>query len=203
MNESKLLREIADMCEHASLTGALSGGAGRVAHRYNAILERMVASGRVPTGMFEPLPETAEYGEIGVEARMLSAAVKEDKKESVDDHILLRLAPFVRGEDLTDLIRQQMRTGTRFDLDMLTHLAPFMEGETLTGLLKEHLRTPPPPPTPPAPREEAPPEPAYIAPTAPAPTEDRVAVLLDRLKDPRLSSEERGELIDRVRELTS
>src|ERR1022692_592404 len=69
----KLLNEIADMCEHASLTGSLSSGSKRTAQRFNTVLEHLSMTGTVPQGLFTPIPEDADYGEIGVEARMLGS----------------------------------------------------------------------------------------------------------------------------------
>jgi hypothetical protein len=224
-----MLREIADLCEHASLTGSLNGGESRVARRYNAVLARLEEGGILPAGMFDPVPDSGQFGEIGVEARMLAAYLSNDRKEKRkerggDPGVLVRLAPFVRPEDLAALVRQQMESGARMDMDLVTHLAPFLDQNALGELLQEHLRgpkaapTPPTPPTPPSP--PTPPVPpvspvppfahepivplpeALPAPASTPPQEDRVLVLLERLKDPRLSTEERAEIIDRVRALT-
>ncbi|AIE87111.1 hypothetical protein [Fimbriimonas ginsengisoli] len=217
-----LLREIADLCEHASLTGSLQGGAGRVAQRYNAVLARFTESGVVPRDMFSYLSETAEYGEIGVEARMLSSYLRKDEagtrrrmRDGEGDHAaFVRLAPFISREDLASLVRQQVEGGTRIDMGMLTQLAPFLGQEDLGQLLREHLRTPTPPereqapeppPTPPAPpapgRQEWPTIQFNEAPQPPA--EEKLSSLLERLKDPRLSEEERSNLVERIRGMTA
>lgn len=214
-----LLREIAELCENASLTGSLSGGAGRVGQRYNALLGRLTAQGAVPQDLFSPIPEGAGYGEIGVEARMLAGYLKQEKKKdkrSGDPGILVRLAPFVSREDLANLIRQHWEQGTGVDMDTITHLAPFLAQEDLGKLLSSHFQAhvasekpePPTPPAPPAAPAEAPTRPSGSEPTmhfneAPRNPEDRLGVLLERLKDPRLSDAERLDLIERVRALTS
>ena len=207
-----VLREIADLCENASLAGSYSGGAGRVVLRYNTILADLRESGLVKAGMFDPLPESAGFGEIGVEARMLAAFVRKDRKKigNGDPGILMRLAPFISSEDLSALVRKQIEAGAQIDMHMLTHLAPFMGKEELGYLLRDHLSAKPAPPAPPEPAPAPQPAatPAPVAevqpPVAPAwPQEDRVTMLLERLKDPRLSDEERTELVDRIRVLTS
>ncbi|MGV3614531.1 MAG: hypothetical protein ACO1SV_04265 [Fimbriimonas sp.] len=211
-----LLREIADLCEHASLTGSLGGGAPRVVLRYNTVLARLQEADAVPMGMFEALPETASFGEIGVDAKMLASYLKTGSRKAKhrlgdpeDPSILLRLAPFVRKEDLASLIRNQVEDGTRIDMDMTVHLAPFLDQDTLADLLRDHLRPKPPtPPTPPAPPEPPAPPVEVVAPygeTLPSrvtPQEEKLIVLLERLKDPRITSEEKAELIDRVRAVT-
>jgi hypothetical protein len=218
-----LLREIADICESASLTGVFAGGAGRVLQRYNAILEKLVSSGALPPGLFLSLPEGADFGDIGVEARMLSGYLRKEKKNlhgNGDPSVLIRLAPFVGKEDLALLIREQREQGTPLDMDTITHLAPFLNSEDLGQLIRGHLNTPSAPPQPPAPSPAPSPAPTPSpapnpapqpettmrfpeAPAAPRNPEDRLAVLLERLKDPRLTDQERSDLIDRVRSLTT
>ena len=186
-----VLKEIADLCEHASLTGTMAGGERRVAQRYNAILGQLTEAGTVPAGMFAALPDGVAYGEIGVEARMLAAYLRKERRRNGDGDpsVLMRLAPFVSAEDLAALVREQLQSGTQVDMHMLTHLAPFLNKEDVGSLLLAHLResrtakpsAPEAPSTPAAP--QAPVAPAQVeAPPAPAaPQEDRVSVLLERL----------------------
>ena len=76
----RLLNEIAEMCDHASLTGSLASGVKRTVQRYNMVLERLTQAGDVPSGLFSTLPESADFGEIGVEARMLASYFDRDRK---------------------------------------------------------------------------------------------------------------------------
>jgi hypothetical protein len=208
-----MLKEIADMCENASLTGSLSGGSGRVVLKYNAIVNQFTQSGTLPASMFTTLPESANFGEIAVEARMLSGYLRKDQRRNGngESSILMRLAPFVSPEDLASLVREHLQGGGQFDLHNLTHLAPFLNKEDISRLVGAHMRTPSTPPAPAEPAPPAAPEPVAVAPVAtpeppaaPAPSRDeRVSVLLERLKNPRLSDDERAELVDRIRSLTS
>lgn len=207
-----LLREIADLCEHASLTGALSGGAGRVATRYNSVLARLEEAGAVPPDMFSPLAPDSAYGEIGVEARMLASFIRRDKHKEKDKgghgdaNVLIRLAPFVKGQDLAKMVRLQMEQGSAMDMDLVTKLAPFLDQEMLSEILRDHLNppAPPAPPTPPVPPHAEPPEPPMEAlpPRAPF-REERISTLIERLKDPNLSHIEQAEILDRIRSLPS
>jgi hypothetical protein len=214
-----VLREIGDLCEHASLTGSMPGGEARVVQRYNSILAQLTEAGIVPAGMFVSLPEGSSYGEIGVEARMLAAYLRKERRRNGDGDpsVILRLAPFVSAEDLATLVREHLQSGSFVDMHMLTHLAPFLNKEDVGSLLHVHLketRKPkaagapeaPPAPQPAAAPQTFVPEPTVqFEPTPPpaAPQEDRVSVLLERLKDPRLTDDERSELVDRIRRLTA
>lgn len=209
-----LLKEIAELCEHASLTGAFNGGTARVLIRYNSILEHLEEVRAVPTGMFQRLPDNASYGEIGVEARMLASFIKggkeKDKGPRADKSVLVRLAPFVKGEDLALMVRQQMAQGSAMDMDLITQLAPFLDQNMLSEILKDHLRppTPPDPPAPPAPpappfRHEPPVTPYEALPPRIPVREEKLSVLIERLKDPTISHIEQAEILDRIRSLPS
>lgn len=193
-----LLREIAEICEHASLTGSLSGGSGRTAGRYNTTLERLVQLGAVPEGFFQPVPESTGYGEIGVEARMLAAYAtkgrdgeKRKRGRSDEPSILMRLAPFVDAADLGVMVREHLKGGQAFDMEDLTHLAPFMDRETLGMLVRKNLSKSEEPETP----TEAPTIPVP-APPEPKPSLDE---LLERLKQPNLTEDERDAILIQMR----
>jgi hypothetical protein len=214
----RLVREIAELCEHAGLTGSLEGGAPRVALRYNATLARLVALGAVPPDLFGELPPDSGYGEIGAEARMLASYAKKGEREDRegggsegDPGILLRLAPFVRREDLADMVRDQMRVGQRFDLDLVSKLGPFLPPNVIGDLVRAAMGgarpAPPEPPSPPAsPEPPAPPtahDPTFVfePPFASEPSRDEsLEEMLTRLKGVHLSSEEKRELLEKLRD---
>src|SRR5580658_3160661 len=130
-----LLEEIADMSDHASLTGSLSKGAGRTVQRYNAVLDRLESLDVIPHGLCEPLPDDAGFDEIGVEARMLGSFINRKGKAAKgrrDKSVLTRLAPFVDSRELGDLVREQLRHGLSIDLEDLTQLAPFLDKRMLS-----------------------------------------------------------------------
>lgn len=203
-----LLNEIAELCEQATLTGTLHGGAPRVVARYNQTLQWLDQTGAVAPGFFQPLPQHADYGEIGVEARMLASYIKGPSKErererDEDPGILVRLAPFVRKEDLAEMVRDHMRQGHRINPDLLTQLAPFLDQDMLGELVREHLAR-----TRAATRSDA--EPAPQPPRAtteitfapPPPVRVSVRELLDRLSQPGVSDEERDAIMHQIRNLT-
>ncbi|CAN5706872.1 hypothetical protein BH11ARM2_BH11ARM2_07240 [soil metagenome] len=142
-----LLREIAELCEHASLTGSYAGGEGRVARRYNSIVEHLEDEDALPHDLFEKLSEDAGFSEVGIEARMLCRFLDGEEKEAKgkkkktkgDPDILIRLAPFVRRGDLAKMVRDQMRHGARFPGELLTQLAPFLDREALGEMVREQM----------------------------------------------------------------
>jgi hypothetical protein len=210
----RLLNEIAEMCENASLTGSLSGGANRTAQRYNTVLKHLIGGGSVPEGLFSPIPENAEFGEIGVEARMLAGYFPSNKEkhrsreEDGDRNILIRLAPFVGKEELGLLIREQAGKGQPLDMKTISNLAPFLGQEILGQLIRTHLNSEAPKPADaPTPKPAAPaPAPAAEKPDYRLETvsteKQSVNDLLNLLKSPYLSDEERNELVEKIRVAT-
>jgi hypothetical protein len=143
----RVLRELAELAEHASLTGSLEDGTRRATERYNAILALLLQEGAVPIALFEKMdPTTANYGELGVEAKLLIAFLegngssrrREDEKE--EKNLLLRLAPFVKGEDLAELVQDYFSKNTNVDINIVAHLAPFLPSESLGKLLRKSLQ---------------------------------------------------------------
>ena len=203
-----LLREIGDLCEHASLTGAFAGGAEQAAGRYNAILRILEEDDSVPPGLFTRLNDNAPFGQVGVEARMLASFLEGEKKrasacgEGFDTSVLVRLAPFVRGEDLGDLVREQVRQGSTISAKVLTSLAPFLDSGSLGDLIKSHLRE-----SKQKVKEEAKQakESARVSPREIIPAGDVPRMTLEDLareiKRPDLTKEERQELAIKIAEI--
>jgi hypothetical protein len=195
----RMLREIADLAENASLTGGLSTGASRAVNRYNAVLRQLVESGSVPKGIFEELsPETTDFGQLGVDARLLASYLKgqgESGNGTSDASMLIRLAPFVRGEDLAALVKEHIAKGVHVSGHVITALAPFLGSDMLGDLVREHLITPgdqPAAPAPPAP------------PSSPSPAHGQTMEdLLTELRKPELSREDRERIAQRIAELSS
>ena len=100
-----MLRELAELAEHASLTGAMSSGQNRAVARYNIAVEELAKAGALPAGAALPLPADASFGELAVEARLTLAALPGNKSkhkhkhghhdEDHDPGLLVRLAPFI------------------------------------------------------------------------------------------------------------
>ena len=203
----KLLLEIADLCDHATLTGSMASGARRTAERYNAVVTRLGNAGEIPTGLFEPLPETADFGEIGVEARMLGGYLSDgDKRRYRDDKdesrsIIVRLAPFIGQAELRDLVQQHAKRGKALDPNTITALAPFLGQEYLSEIVREHLLKPEHaerPADPSAAPQSSTSEPDRT-PAPIEPNEQGIGHLLDMLQDSSLPELDRREIIERIR----
>ncbi len=81
----RLLRTTARLAEHASLTGALSGGEKRCIRQYNSVLNRLVGAGVVPDGLFDSLEEDAKFGEVAVACSLLAAYLKDEFDDESDE----------------------------------------------------------------------------------------------------------------------
>lgn len=211
----RLLKEIAELAQEATLTGSMEGGTVRTIQRYNATLATLQERGTVPKGLFAPLPETANYGEVGVEAKMLVGFLKGEGNDDEGHHkpkggradisILTRLAPFVDSHDLGALIAQYSAQNMSLDPDTLAQLAPFLDRGTLGQLIQKHMI----PHLRPAEAADAPEEPPAAPAPAPAPTpvppapqQDTVAELVAKLQSGDLSEERRQQVLARLAELT-
>jgi hypothetical protein len=75
----RLLKDIAELAQNASLTGSLQGGARTAARRYNQVVARLEQLGVASPGLFAPLAENVSFDEIGVEATLLAGYLKEDE----------------------------------------------------------------------------------------------------------------------------
>ena len=208
----RVLTELADMAEHASLTGSLRGGEKQAAQAFNRALEALSSQGLVPTGMFEPINTTQpDFGELGVQCRLLLAAISDEPEERSEAGFgeVIALAPFLKSEDLTKLVRDRMSESTKIPKGLLVGLAPFLDSEMLGDLVRRQIR-PPVPPVPPVA-----PEPP-VAP--PVPVEDlRPAIhvvheiaehhpetlesLAAQLREPDVSPEDRQRIATRLAEL--
>lgn len=80
-----LLREIARLAEHASLTGSMEKGAPSAVRRYNQTLARLELLGLLSEGMFTPLPADASFDEVGVDSKLLAGYLSHDVQESQGD----------------------------------------------------------------------------------------------------------------------
>ena len=191
----RMLREIADLAENASLTGGLASGAPRAIQRYNAVLRQLTESGAVQKGLFEELnPETADFGQLGVDARLLASYLKgqgENGNSSSDASVLIRLAPFIRGEDLAALVKDHIAKGITVSSHGITALAPFLGEDQLGQLVREHIVAG---------------KPAAPAPAAAPQQEERgetLEELAEQLRGPEISREERERIASRIAELAA
>ncbi len=205
----RMLREIADLAENASLTGGLSSGAPRAVQRYNAVLRQLVESGAVPKGIFEELNvETTDFGQHGVDARLLSSYLKGQENECStpgrgEASVLVRLAPFIRGEDLAALVREHISKGAHVSSHVITALAPFLGSDQLGQLVRDHMiadatakAEPAAPPSPPS-------QPRNPEPFRQEPAGETMEDLLTQLRQPELSREDRERIARRIAEISA
>ncbi len=206
------------------MTGACADGLPAAIARYNAVLRRLEETGTVAAEMFEPLPDTAGFGQLGIEARLLSSYLRgiahecrhgrEDDEEPPagmpDVSTIIALAPFMDRKDLTDLAKSALGCCGAVDAGVLVGLAPFMEHGEIGRIAREHMKawfagprpegpTPPEPPTPPDLRDEpAPVAPKSAgAPCCPADASARLRAVADRLAE----AQEPGERVALAQEL--
>lgn len=184
----RLLAELAGMAEHASLTGGLSGGQKTAAQAFNGALETLRVHNAIPDGMFTPVNlDEADYGSIGVQARLLLAVLPEEGREqrrernrrNSDDEGLgavVALAPFLSSDDLAQMVRERIDEAAEVSDGILTALAPFLDSGDLGQLVRRRMR-PPVPKAPAAPEAPQPPVPEPPAPPQPSTHPQIVAIV--------------------------
>lgn len=141
----KVLGELADMSEHATLTGAMGSGLARAVDRYNSVLRELAQQGAVPKDMFAPLPVDATFGDLAVDARLLRAYIKEGSENGCggsgrfapEKNLILRLAPFADSSDLRELVDSYLAKGSPVDAGLIESLAPFLDSEHLGVLIRK------------------------------------------------------------------
>src|SRR5882724_3472379 len=70
-----LLARTAEIAEHAGITGTFEDGACRCVQQYNASVAHLEALAAVPKGFFQPLPDSAGFGEAGIACAQLAAYI--------------------------------------------------------------------------------------------------------------------------------
>lgn len=192
-----ILKELGRIAEHASLSGAFEDGGPSLARKYNSIFKLAESKNYVMQGVFSPVSETASMAEVGIEAKLLASSLesrnkKEGTSAAADPSLLVRLAPFVESEDLSDLIRRQIQSGTSFSADIIASIAPFVESKALGELLRSATDIAPTPPEPPKPpRAEIPPAPEPVTMSIPKKSREELVALLE---NPHLSREQKMEI---------
>lgn len=208
----RILAELVEMTEHASLTRSLRGGEPAAAQAYNRVLATFVRNGIVPEGMFETAsPDGAEYGILGVQCRLLMSAAspKKAKDEPRGDGgfgELIALAPFLDSEDLGRMVMERLGDGGTMPNGLLVGLAPFLDSGIMGQIIRRRAKAPTPSEPP------APPEPAQVAPAPPAPdltpafhadaAPESLESLVQTLKRPDLTPEDRTRIAMRLAELS-
>lgn len=77
----RLLRQMAETVEHASLTGSLQQGGGQAIQQYNSIVARLEQIGEIPAGFFPPLTPDIPFDGIGIAAGNLAAYIEDAIEE--------------------------------------------------------------------------------------------------------------------------
>jgi hypothetical protein len=156
--------------------------------------------------MFDELNvETTDFGQLGVDARLLGSYLKGQEGDNGGSNrgeasVLVRLAPFIRGEDLASLVRDHITKGATINSHVITALAPFLGSDQLGQLVREHMiadhGSPGAPTAPAAPS-------APHAPTPDAPQGETLEELAAQLRRPEISREDRDRIAARLAELAS
>jgi hypothetical protein len=118
-----------------------------------------------------------------------------------------RLAPFLAGPELMELLRAHEQAGEPIDPELIVSLAPFLPQEEISRLVRQHLEQSHTQVDAAAPQSSA----AAVSPVTPNERDDRsderrrmaeldsrIDELLTRLRDDDLSGEDRSRLIDDV-----
>lgn len=153
-----LLKELADLAEHASLTGALEGGSRRAARRYNAIVEHLEERDIIPEGVFQPLDEDQDgYDAVGIESKLLLGYIREEREEGDEEpgvapfegkrkkrrkpdfEFILGLAPFMDRRDVGRMVRAAVKGKQNVEPGFIMGLAPFMDRDEIARLVREHM----------------------------------------------------------------
>lgn len=220
----RMLREIGQMAEDASLTGSIKTGAARLAEFYNRVLNQLEEEDAVAPFLFEPIPaESADFGRIAVDAHMLEAALgsPQTRRQRAEDHeegndfnaeSLCALAPFLDSQDLGLLVREKMDAGVRIPDHVLTSLAPFLDSSMLGELVRQRIDRVSKPAPPRVPVSEPPPNPAdrpdislvkeATTLASPRTRAERIQELAGQLARPEISDEDRGELLRQIASLS-
>jgi len=148
----RLLKDIADLAQHASLTGSLQGGVRTATRRYNTVITRLESLNVTSPGLFSALGDDTTFDELGVEASLLAGYLKEDEQpadERGGNKSGNNSAPFINIvgdlgslhglEELKDLGKQIRES-----------LPEWMRNRTAPPGVPEDVPTPPMPPTSPA-----------------------------------------------------
>ncbi len=75
---ARSLQGISKAARDASLTGQFSGSRALAVRQYNSILRRLLSESRVEEDLFEPLPDSATFDEVGFAAQQLSEFIRSD-----------------------------------------------------------------------------------------------------------------------------
>lgn len=81
----RLLRQMAEMVQHASLTGSLQQGGTQAVQQYNNIVVRLEQIGEIPTGFFPSLAADIPFDGVGIAAGSLAAYIQDTVEEEQDE----------------------------------------------------------------------------------------------------------------------
>jgi hypothetical protein len=109
----RLLKQMYQMAEHSSLTGALAGGATDVIQTYNLILTRLGELGVVSGPLFLALPQDASFDRLGVASKLLAGYLEEEAPASdvlrgVNNIHIGSIAGLEDIKDLGRLVRENL-----------------------------------------------------------------------------------------------
>lgn len=80
-----MVKKLARLAEHSSLTGSLERGAPMAVQQYNLVLAQLERTGRIPLALFPALSPETGYDELGVAAQLLSGFLETDVEEEQEE----------------------------------------------------------------------------------------------------------------------
>jgi hypothetical protein len=107
---ARMLEKTAQMVEHATLTGSMSGGRDFAVRSYNSVRQHLEAIGEIPARLFPPLPDNASLDDVGIASAQLSeylrAGLTESKERIVGDgNIMINLGHL---GDIAEMVRENL-----------------------------------------------------------------------------------------------
>ncbi len=170
----RLLQGLVRTARDASLTGQLAGGKSVAIKNYNLIVRRLSALEALPSGVFEPLDESASFDEVGVAASQLADYLRDEEEEEPRRRWRGGGGVFEVSPGHVKIVGFPGNIGELGEL-LRAHLPDFIREQVTIGLgvceppARERQKGagPTPPPTAPPPPEGPPPAPARTADTPP------------------------------------
>lgn len=188
----KMLCELAEMAEHASITGFLKQGKPSAIQRYNAILAHLERIEKIPPGLFLPLSDEASFDELNIEGKLLASYIKDDAKQARKEDTARDIEDLMNEvrqlsrlkETIADAMPELLERKAGVKEEVLGELQGLRElRASLSDMMPELIRGPrSAPPTPPAPPAPPTPPPAG-SPTERADLERQLAQLQKRLAE--------------------
>lgn len=128
----QILEQTAEMAEDSALTENYKGGESRCILQFNKVLKRLDELDAIPTDLFEPLDESASYGEISIACNHLAAYLSEGLGAFPD---LKGMMTNILGKRVIENIEDELKEGKIGDL--IRHAIPEFMTEAVLDDISE------------------------------------------------------------------